>query len=392
MDPGGSQQAGPASHGPPTEHDFLEAAKSGDPEALLALLAREDADIDVRSTTGLTALTLAILQEDTAAVTALLENGADVNLETLDGQSPLSIAVSNGFTAMVAFLLENNADANYRESRSLMPLHIACIRGEVEVARLLIDHGADVRGQAPRGVEPLYVAVGTAPEPAALTSLLLQHGANPDVFCSVQPGEEPTPLHMACSRGDVETVRLLLEADAKVDVRDAQGATPLFSAVEKGNVEVVRLLLQRGASTHILREDGQSALDLAQGNDRLVKLLQSEKVFQGPRVGAPEEPQPQAEPSALRPPPKVFSQDMLVACKGFDVTITDFFTKEDEEQQRHEQILVKSESVHDVLYAQGPSAVMGPARESQMNGGKPEFTWYHIPSNNVRFLLLYLLY
>lgn len=387
MDPGGSQQAGPSSHGPPTEHDFLEAAKSGDPEALPGLLAREGAEIDVRATTGFTALTLAILTEDTAAAASLLENGADVNLETLQGQSPLSMAVSNSFTAMVALLLENNADPNYRDSESLMSLHIASILGDVEVARLLLDHGADVGAQIPRGAEPLYIAVGTAPEPAALTSLLLQHGANPDVFCSVEPGERPTALHQACWRGDAETVRLLLEADARVDVRDAQGETPLFYAVQRGHVEVVRLLLQRGASTHILGQDGESVLDLAQGNDRLVDILQADKVFRGPRIGAPEEPEQQAKPSVLRPPRPVLSKDMLVACKGFDVTIADFFTKDDEEQQRHELTLVKSASVHDVLYTQGPSAVMRPARESQMDGGKPGFTWFHIPSNNVGFLI-----
>src|SRR5690606_25670277 len=88
----------------------------------------------------------------------------------------------------------------------------------------------------------------------------------------------------------------------------------------------------------------------------------------------------------LRMPSRIPFRDMDIACKGFDVTIADFFTKADAEQKRHEQILLKTGSVHDVLYEQGPSAIMGPARESQMNGGKPDFTWFHIPSNNVQYL------
>lgn len=351
------------------------------------LLAREDADINIQADSGLTALNLAVLEGDTAAAAILIENGADVNLETREEHTPLSVAVTNGDAAMASLLLEHNADPNHHDFESLTPLHIASARGDLEIARLLIQYGAIFDAQTQDGKEALFLAVESGAN-AAVVGLLLDNGADPDAFYSVDGTDAPTALHLACERGDLETARALLHRNAKVDIRDPQGATPLFRAVESGAVEVVKLLLQRGASTHILREDGQSVSDLAQGNDRIVEVLQSDKVFQGPRIAVPARPEPHAGPSVLRPPPKPSARDMLIACKGFDITIRDFFTKVTHEQDSdaeilHEQSLQKSESVLDVLYTQGPSAIMRSSRESQMGGGKPNFTWFHIPSNNV---------
>lgn len=389
MDPGGSQQAGPAPHDPaPSEYELFEAAKSGDQEALTGLLARENADINAGAEDGVAALNLAVSDGDTAGAHLLLQNGADVNLETLEGKTPLSMAVTNGDAAMTSLLLDHNADPNHRDFESVAPLHIAATRGDFEVARLLIQYGAVVGVQARDGKEALFLAIENVPVPAPVVSLLLENGADPDAFYSVHGTDAPTALHLACEKGDVETVRALLKADAKVDVRDPQGATPLFRAVQLGRIDVIRLLLRRGASTQILNEDGQSVLDIAQGNDLLVEILQSDKIFQGPQIGTPDETEPQVEQSVLRMPSRIPLRDVDVACKGFDVTITDFFTKTDAEQRRHEQILLKTESVHDVLYEQGPTAIMGPARESQMDGGKPDFTWFHIPSNNVHYFTL----
>jgi hypothetical protein len=67
--------------------------------------------------------------------------------------------------------------------------------------------------------------------------VLLSHGANPNVV--TKPGVETggfmrdcrtkgeTPLHRAAAFGEVETIRLLIDAGAAVDAKDAHGDTPL---------------------------------------------------------------------------------------------------------------------------------------------------------------------
>ncbi|EOD14178.1 hypothetical protein EMIHUDRAFT_370914, partial [Emiliania huxleyi CCMP1516] len=57
-----------------------------------------------------------------------------------------------------------------------------------------------------------------------------------------------TPLFMACQEGQLECVRLLLEAGAAIDQAEEQGATPLFAACHQGHLEVAKLLSSYGAS------------------------------------------------------------------------------------------------------------------------------------------------
>ncbi|XP_046983137.1 ankyrin repeat and protein kinase domain-containing protein 1-like [Schistocerca americana] len=112
--------------------------------------------------------------------------------------------------------------------------------------------------------------------------------------------EGRTALHWAARKGDVEAVRLLLEAGAAVDAREIKGKqrTPLHLAAEQGGAAVVRLLLRatadpnardcrgqaevaaalldaganRGATTG---DDGETALDIAResGYRRVVEML-----------------------------------------------------------------------------------------------------------------------
>ncbi|MBI1178935.1 MAG: hypothetical protein GC201_00150 [Alphaproteobacteria bacterium] len=72
-----------------------------------------------------------------------------------------------------------------------------------------------------------------------------------------------TPLHVAAGWGEVDAVRLLLDAGAMVDSRGERNDTPLYSAVSSGNLDVVRLLVDRGASTKVTNDDGDSPLDSA---------------------------------------------------------------------------------------------------------------------------------
>ncbi|CAM9903168.1 unnamed protein product, partial [Choristocarpus tenellus] len=55
--------------------------------------------------------------------------------------------------------------------------------------------------------------------------------------------EGRTPLHFAADRGQLGVLSKLLELDAVVDSRDADGMTPLAYAVACDHKEVVALLV-----------------------------------------------------------------------------------------------------------------------------------------------------
>jgi len=78
-----------------------EAAQAGDTDTLQALLARQSdigrpSDIDARDSSGRTALLLATLHGQRAAVEALLAAGADPNAADAHGTTPLQAAIAGG--------------------------------------------------------------------------------------------------------------------------------------------------------------------------------------------------------------------------------------------------------------------------------------------------------
>ena len=67
-------------------------------------------------------------------------------------------------------------------------------------------------------------------------------------------------LLMASAHGDVDTVALMLQGGAAVDLPDEDGCTPLFLASMQGRTAVVDLLLENEASTELPARDGATPL------------------------------------------------------------------------------------------------------------------------------------
>ena len=86
-----------------------------------------------------------------------------------------------------------------------------------------------------------------------------------------------TPLHVVCVWGDVEPVKVLIDAGADVNARGDRGQTPLFRAVMGKNVEVVRLLLRSGADKSILDDDGRPVARFARNveADEIAKVIET---------------------------------------------------------------------------------------------------------------------
>ena len=62
--------------------------------------------------------------------------------------------------------------------------------------------------------------------------------------------EYNTPLYMAASNGNIEAVKILLEAGADVNAKNFKGETPLYVAISKNNNELAKLLMQYNADVN----------------------------------------------------------------------------------------------------------------------------------------------
>lgn len=102
------------------------------------------------------------------------------------------------------------------------PLLRAIERGDAALATLLLDHGADPDGgcACPGGERPLWTAV--VHRRAEIARELLARGADPNATAF----QQTTPLHVAAMRGYDELVDLLRAHGADPEARDAGGRTP----------------------------------------------------------------------------------------------------------------------------------------------------------------------
>jgi len=94
-------------------------------------------------------------------------------------------------------------------------------------------------------------------------------------FDSMQADRMAAVLILAASRGDAESVELLLDARANVEATDRDGHTALIVATLEGEAEIVELLLYAGADTEATDNDGNTALMVAalNGDAESVRIL-----------------------------------------------------------------------------------------------------------------------
>jgi hypothetical protein len=119
-------------------------------------------------------------------------------------------------------------------------LNGASFHGHWRLCKFLLEQGADVnRPLADTGETPLHAALCKTDRVVydRVLKVLLSYGANPNLETKkgVETGgfmrdcgtKGETSLHRAAAFGDSDTIKLLLEAGAKIDAKDMNGDTPL---------------------------------------------------------------------------------------------------------------------------------------------------------------------
>ena len=112
---------------------------------------------------------------------------------------------------------------------------------------------------------------------------MIKNGANINFLSEVATTIPPpsatvsrtSPLHIAVKTGLYDTVTLLLENNANVNILDHKKRSPLHMAVSNADCMVTRMLLFRGANVHSSDQNGLTALQIASkmGHVELVRIL-----------------------------------------------------------------------------------------------------------------------
>ena len=178
------------------------------------------------------------------------------------------------------------------------PLHLSCYYGHTTVAKLLIKSKASIKQVAGRKQTFLHKAIISADADfvnVLISTTLEEHGAKDvDELLHLEDMDSNTPLllavkrkspeitealidkgvelnhhnskniyalHMACSAGSVDVVRLLVNKGANVECRNQLNQTPLMVASEFNHSEIIKCLLEEGGADIEARgDDGMTSL------------------------------------------------------------------------------------------------------------------------------------
>jgi uncharacterized protein len=121
---------------------YFDAAREGRAD-LLAGLIKSGMGVDVRDSSGFTALILAAYDGQPAAVDLLLRNGADPCAADLKGNTAL-MGVAFKDELDIAERLVAHCDVNMRNHEGQTAVMMAALFGHADIVRLLAKHGADL--------------------------------------------------------------------------------------------------------------------------------------------------------------------------------------------------------------------------------------------------------
>lgn len=213
-------------------HSSMAFGVIGNNTDIVRQLAAYGAKVDIRLGAGSdTPLTLAINAKSMPMVKLLLELGANPNgIQGVSNGAPLRAALRVQDDTLVQTLIEAGAQADYTDRFNQSILHSAVCVNSPQAIALLITHGADVNRQ-----------------------------------CKVN-GRHTTPLINSIrfrKEENAEVVRLLLEAGANPDTKDAAGNTPYFYAAMRNHTDCMQILHAAGADTGCLNKESYTPEDAA---------------------------------------------------------------------------------------------------------------------------------
>ena len=274
-----------------------------------------------------TILGAAISSADIATVDLLLSKGADPNMAWPQGERPLFRAISQleeakddinpkkwnikeadlqvayqkkdqEFEAIVQLLLQKGADVTAQDAKGNTPLHLAARHGFDRLVAIFLAGGANVNLLNSNHESPLFLAAVKAHLPTLrllldagarvedgisplyevaseeAAQLLLRHGAEIQEL----DGKRSEAIIAAASKGVESVVKILLEKGEQFENTDDRGRNVLHRAVENGQLEVVRVLLDHGAD--IESKPGRlettpllAAVDQFRGSEAVALLL-----------------------------------------------------------------------------------------------------------------------
>lgn len=243
---------------------LLQAADSGKVNIIRKLI-KEGVNINAQDTKGRTATMIATYNNDIETAKVLIEAGADVNIQDNMKNNPFLYAGAEGYIELLKLTIDAGADpaiTNRYGGTALIP---ASEHGYVDVVKLLLDNtNIDINHVNNLGWTALMEAIvlGDGGESQQETiKLLIEHGAD----INIPDSGGITPLQHAEEKGYKEIIKILQteKFNRLSETNRNHMKEQFFQAANQGNVTMINTLLSEGIDINVTDERGRTAAMIA---------------------------------------------------------------------------------------------------------------------------------
>lgn len=137
----------------------------------------------------------------------------------------LDYASSGNLVPFIENVVNGKLEIDQKDSQGFTVIHLAVLQGKLEFVQNLLDRAAC---------------------PVDLPS-----------------GSNQTPLILACSKGYINTIKMLLDRGASIEHKDEFGLTPLLTSIQYGQIPTLLLLINRGGNIEAEDKNGNGAVHWA---------------------------------------------------------------------------------------------------------------------------------
>ncbi|KAJ0704376.1 putative ankyrin repeat-containing domain-containing protein [Helianthus annuus] len=186
-------------------------ARSGDIQALKAIVSRENINLNEQDSNGLSAVMVTAIQGDVHAFKLLVYSGADVKLTNKKGETAISLSRTKENSDMFEeVMLRFTLEKGNRSSQGFYPLHYASRHGDTQAVKLLTTRGYDINALNGDGYTPLMLAAREGN--AQMCKLLISCGS----LCDVSNSKGENALSLARKQTMKHAECVILDECARV--------------------------------------------------------------------------------------------------------------------------------------------------------------------------------
>ena len=238
-------------------HPFIQAVRFGKLEVIKYFISEHKVDLDMVVNGGLTALMVAITEEQFEMAKQLIEAACDVNIisDSKDTALTLTVRAEAEHLGLLSLLIDSGANMEHRiYHENMTALLIAVKDNKYDTAKLLLEKGCNVNASDSTGATSLMYAL--LDQDLEIVKQLMRHGARQMVNQSMQL----TALMIASALDNSDIVRYLLEQNGNVHARNPEGWTALMFATKAGKTANAKLLIRHKANVDSRDKGRETAL------------------------------------------------------------------------------------------------------------------------------------